>query len=310
MWQAIAVKKSQKNLTPLSSSLCPEETDDVIISSLPPLSDACPLLLSSPHSGRCYRADFLEMSSLSRAQLERMEDRFVDQLIEGAPSHGISLLHALFPRSFCDVNRDWRELDGAMFLPPVTHPHLIRSDKVISGYGVIPRCVSPQERIYLHCLPYEEAEKRLSHYWGLYHQQLKHSQEVLTTHFGFSLLLDVHSMPPLPQQRPCDIVLGDRHQSSCSPLITAFVAERFSHLGYCVQHNTPYAGGYITHHYGSPSQQKHALQLELNRSLYLNLATLKPSRHFTQLKHDLTSVLKDVAHWLQSEGGTILTPPT
>lgn len=301
MWQAIDVKKSQKNLTHFSSDVFAVELDNIIASQLSPIEKACPLLLSSPHSGRHYPPEFLKITAISRAQLERMEDRYIDNLIEDAPAHGISFIHALFPRSFCDVNRDWRELDGGMFLPPIADPQLIRSDKVVSGYGVIPRCISAKKRIYLHCLPYEEAERRLSNYWDVYHQQLRHFQKELTHHFGFSLLIDVHSMPPLPQQRPCDIVLGDRHQNACSPLITQFVDECFSRLGYRVQHNVPYAGGYITQQYSNRLQHKHVLQIEINRSLYLNLNTLQPNHNFAQIKNDLISIFIDVVHWLRSK---------
>lgn len=235
-----------------------------------------------------------------------MEDRFVDLLLENAPTHGITLIHARFPRSFCDANRDWRELDATMFSPPLSDATLIRSPKVSIGYGVIPRCVAPGKQIYRSCLAHTEAEERLTSCWMPYHQMLARTQKTLTDQFGFSILLDVHSMPPLPQQRPCDIVLGNLHGRSCSPVLIDFLDDAFTHYGYCVQRNTPYAGGYITNQYGEPNDNRHAIQIEINRACYLNLSTLKPNKNFANVKKDLQTILSQTAYWLRHDGRHIL----
>lgn len=260
----------------------------------PPTHKKTAFLLSSPHSGRNYPQDFLDLTVLPLSELQRMEDRFTDELLQNAPAQGLYLIQALFPRSFCDVNRDWRELDAAMFTPPLLEEELISSPKVKAGYGVIPRCASPGKGIYRYCLPVEEVEKRLSHYWKPYHNALQSTQNTLVQEFGFSVLLDIHSMPPLAQTRPCDIVLGDCHGQACSSDLTAYIEELFVKKGYHVQRNTPYPGGYITSRYGTPQTNRHSLQIEINRACYLNLQTLQPNRNFVQFQQDIMSILHDV----------------
>lgn len=306
MWQAITVKKIQKIFSAVFSRDASPVSDGPVGCHLASLESASPLLLSSPHSGRHYSDDFLAMASLPKHELERMEDRFTDLLLQDAPSYGVSLVQAYFPRSFCDVNRDWRELDGAMFIPPLPSYPLIRSSKVDAGYGVIPRCSAPGKTIYRSCLPHTEAERRLSTCWKPYQQALQKSQKTLTSRFGFCVLLDVHSMPPLPQKRRCDIVLGDLHGRACSPILTDFLEESFTQRGYHVQRNTPYAGGYITDRYGQPEQNQHALQIEINRACYLNLNTLKPHKKFKHVHRDINEILSQTASWLSHDGRHLL----
>lgn len=235
------------------------------------------------------------MTVLPMAELERMEDRFTDQLLKHAPENGWSLIQALFPRSFCDVNRDWRELDATMFSPPLLEKDLILSKKVSAGYGVIPRCTSPGKSIYRYCLPLEEAGRRLSQYWKPYHAALEQTQKTLHEQFGSSILLDIHSMPPLAQSRPCDIVLGNRHGKTCSSELINTVEQLFAERGYHVQRNTPYPGGYITGRYGRLNQNQQSLQVEINRACYLNMQTLQPNRHFLKVQQDITDILSEMA---------------
>lgn len=245
------------------------------------------------------------MTILPMNELERMEDRFTDQLLEQAPKQGLSLVQALFPRSFCDVNRDWRELDASMFSPPLIEKDLLLSKKVSAGYGVIPRCASPGKSIYRYCLPLEEAGRRLSQYWEPYHAALRQTQQTLHQQFGFTILLDIHSMPPLAQSRPCDIVLGNRHGKTCSSELIGLAEKLFVEKGYHVQRNTPYSGGYITGRYGRMEQNRQSLQIEINRACYLNLQTLQPNRHFTRMQQDITGILAHMAHsYAAPEQGT------
>lgn len=290
LWQALIVKKIQKH--PCTSTARPSSAVGI---HLPSCRNRTPFLLSSPHSGRNYPQDFLDMTVLPMAELERMEDRFTDQLLQHAPENGWSLVQALFPRSFCDVNRDWRELDATMFSPPLLEKDLILSTKVSAGYGVIPRCTSPGKSIYRYCLPLEEAGRRLSQYWEPYHAALEQTQKTLHEQFGASILLDIHSMPPLAQSRPCDIVLGNRHGKTCSSELINTVEQLFTERGYHVQRNTPYSGGYITGRYGRMDQNQQSLQVEINRACYLNMQTLQPNRHFPKLQQDITDILSKMA---------------
>lgn len=260
-----------------------------------------PLLLSSPHSGRFYPSAFLEQAQLSAYDLQRMEDRFVDDLLSECAQLGISALKALFPRSFCDVNRDWRELDAGMFTPALDEKELIRSQRVMAGYGVIPRCTAPGHVIYRHILPAETVEQRLKNYWAPFHQKLHQALEQLRLKAGYVILFDVHSMPALQQTQPYDIVLGNRHNHSCAPLLSQYVHDAFEKRGYSVRQNIPYAGGFITEYYGNPESHVHVLQIEIARSLYLNQASLTPNAHYKKFKSDLTSLMQEVVQWLSDE---------
>ncbi|WP_370517933.1 N-formylglutamate amidohydrolase [Saccharibacter sp. 17.LH.SD] len=302
------MKKIQKFFSSVwPALLSPDHSGDPVSCHTPKPHLLSPLLLSSPHAGRQYTQDFLSTTKLPLHELQKMEDRFIDKLLDGASLQHISVIQALFPRSFCDVNRDWKELDISMFSPPLNQEDLTHSSKVSAGYGVIPRCISPGRAIYRYCLPAAEAEKRLLACWVPYHKLLKDTQKQLTETFGFSVLLDIHSMPPLAQQRPCDIVLGDVHGQSCAPVLIDFIDNAFSQRGYHVQRNTPYAGGYITNHYSQRAQKQHTLQIEINRQCYLNLNTLKPNKNFYSFKKDIHSILSHLTKWLQSDGRNTLS---
>ena len=295
MWQAFNVKKIQK--IPCAS---PVRSSSAVGIHLPTCRNRTPFLLSSPHSGRDYPHDFLKVAALPMNELERMEDRYTDQLLQHMPEKGLSLVQALFPRSFCDVNRDWRELDTSMFSPPLIGNDFIFSKKVQAGYGVIPRCISPGKSIYRYCLPLEEAGRRLSQYWEPYHEALQQTQKTLYQQFGSTILLDIHSMPPLAQTRPCDIVLGNRHGKTCSDELIRTTEHLFTEKGYHVQRNVPYSGGYITGRYGKMEQNRQSLQIEINRSCYLNMQTLQPNRHFSKVQQDITNILTELAHSFHS----------
>lgn len=262
------------------------------------LAAETPVLFSSPHSGREYPTSFLAQTALPFHLLQKMEDRFVDHLFKNMPFLGNGVLEARFPRSFCDLNRHWRELDPILFQPPLNLEALHYTDKVRAGYGVIPRFSAPGRNIYKHCLDHKEAEKRLLTYWHPYHQALQNLLEERQRVHGCAILFDVHSMPQLSQSRPCDIVIGDRHGQSCSPLISCKLEQAFTERGYYVQRNIPYAGGYITRHYGRPSRHQHVLQIEICRSRYLNLQTLTPNRNFLKLRNDLQDIFAGITTWL------------
>ncbi|MBS1088300.1 N-formylglutamate amidohydrolase [Gluconobacter wancherniae] len=260
-----------------------------------PEKTAVPLIVSSPHSGQDYPTDFLQAARLSIHDLQKAEDRFVDKLFDAAPEIGATFLRAAFPRVWCDVNRDRRELDARMFKPPLPSTALLRTPKVRAGFGVIPRCASQGRAIYSHCLAPEEVERRISSCWLPYHQALSELISDVKTKFGYALLVDVHSMPRLEQYRECNVVFGDAHGHSCSSKIIGFLEENFQSRGYSTQRNVPYAGGYITRNYGRPLQGVHAIQIELCRSLYMNTATLEPSRMFIKVREDLKQIMGDLA---------------
>ncbi|MCP1274622.1 N-formylglutamate amidohydrolase [Gluconobacter albidus] len=263
-----------------------------------PRNTAIPVIVSSPHSGRFYPSDFLSSASLSLFELQRIEDRFMDQLLEDAPDFGATLLSANFSRAWCDVNRDWREVDGEMFNPVPPEDEVISSAKVQAGFGVIPRCISQGRPIYRHPLELSELRKRISTVWLPYHEALDALLEETSQRFGYAILLDLHSMPKLPYARSCDVVLGDLHGKSCDQNIIDKIENIIKNKYHSVRRNIPYSGGYITQHYGRPERKIHTVQIEICRSLYLNSATLQPGGGFMETKQNMRHFLAAISDWL------------
>ncbi|MFM2041980.1 MAG: hypothetical protein RLY86_556 [Pseudomonadota bacterium] len=240
-----------------------------------PARQALPLVLASPHSGREYPSWFLALTSLDLADLRRSEDCFIDEIFRPAADRGAPLLSALFPRAFLDPNREPFELDPAMFqgtLPPYVNS---RSARVQAGLGTIARIVAGGQSIYDAKLDFREATARLDTYYYPYHAALRRLVDGTVAAFGHCILLDCHSMPSIglpPEARAgaeIDIVLGDCHGSACAPAVIATAEMVLRQQGYSVARNAPYAGGYTTRHYGRPGDGVHALQIEINRRLYM-----------------------------------------
>ncbi len=241
---------------------------------LEPVERASPVVFNSPHSGARYPASFLASSRLDPRALRRSEDAFVDELFASAPSFGAPLMRAHFPRAFLDVNREPYELDPRMFdgrLPPFANT---RSLRVAGGLGTIARIVGEAQEIYGARLPVSEALERIESIYKPYHRALKRLVARAYRSHGIALLIDCHSMPSVGLARDerarADIVLGDRYGASCSPAIVDFVEHEFRSLGLETTRNRPYAGGYITEHYGAPASDLHALQIEINRAIYMD----------------------------------------
>ncbi|AWK87302.1 N-formylglutamate amidohydrolase [Azospirillum thermophilum] len=256
----------------------PTEPDDTF-EILAPSRQTRPLVLASPHSGTRYPAAFLASSKLDPRALRKSEDCFVDEIFAGSPALGVPLIRALFPRAFLDVNREAYELDPDMFADSLPAYVNSRSPRVAAGLGTIARVVANGEEIYRGKLRFAEARERVNRYYFPYHDALRRLVDATRTAFGHAVLVDCHSMPSPAEgernrNRP-DIVLGDCFGNACAPAVVDG-AERFLRgLGYSVNRNSPYAGGYTTRHYGRPRQGVHTLQIEIARNLYMNEATLE-----------------------------------
>jgi len=245
----------------------------------PPLRQAAPVVVASPHSGATYPRAFLAQTAVPLSALRRAEDAFVDQLFATAPALGIPLLAARFPRSFVDVNREPYELDPGMFDGPLPRSLNHRTTRVAAGLGMIPRMAASGEAIYRGRVSSDEIERRLEACWRPYHAALSALVDQTHRQFGGALLIDAHSMPssasgtgPREREQRLDIVLGDNHGESCSPLLVDCAEQWFVRNGLKVQRNQPYAGGFTTQRYGKPSLNRHALQIEINRALYMDEA--------------------------------------
>ncbi len=262
---------------------------------LEPPSLSTPLVLSSPHSGCVYPADFLALSRLNPQALRRSEDAYVDELFAPAAALGAPLLRAHFPRAFLDANREPYELDPRMFDGKLPSFANTRSLRVAGGLGTIARVVGESQDIYASRLPVEEALRRIEGLYKPYHHALRGLMRRAARTFGMALLLDCHSMPSWTggtsaQRVEADMILGDRYGSSCNGRIVDLVESELRRLGYHVLRNKPYAGGFITEHYGSPGAGFHALQIEINRALYMDEQTLEKKPAFAQLASDLRQV--------------------
>jgi len=257
-----------------------------------PVRQAVPFLFASPHSGRSYPASLLNRTKLDATTLRRSEDAFVDELFAGAVNLGAPLLCAQFPRAFLDVNRGIAELDAAMFDAPLKVPVDAPSPRVAAGLGVIPRIVRDGAEIYRGKLDRAEADARLSMLYRPYHRALTALLEETRARFGVAVLIDCHSMPSALSVP--DVVLGDRYGASAAPALTARAEEAFIREGFSVARNTPYAGGYTTVQYGRVASGSHALQIEINRALYLDEERIAKKASFDSVRTRLTRVMEQL----------------
>ncbi len=231
--------------------------------------------------------------------LRRTEDCFVDQLFGGAPDHGAPLLRALVPRAYIDLNREPFELDPAMFsdaLPDYvnTASHLARF-----GFGTIPRIILNGQEIYKRKLRFAEAQARIITYYRPYHAALSSLIREARQRFGYCILVDCHSMPSTgglegedDERRRTHFVIGDCYGSACAPYITDLIESTLTDSGFILSRNRPFAGGFTTRHYGAPRKGVHAVQIEINRSLYMNETTLQKHRGFPTLRKHITGLVE------------------
>src|SRR5215467_5150490 len=264
-----------------------------------PASSRGPVLFNSPHSGSVYPRDFLANCRLDIATLRRSEDSFVDELIAGVVQTGFPMMRAHFPRCFVDVNREPYELDPRMFdgrLPSFANT---RSMRVAGGLGTVARVVGDAQEIYDQRIPVDDALQRIESLYKPYHRALRRLFTRLHREFGAAVLVDCHSMPSTAgakDERPrADIVIGDRYGTSCVTTVTDVVEKTLRELGYMVSRNKPYAGGFITEHYGNPAAGFHSIQLEVNRALYMDERRYERSAAFARLAADLVELAEQLA---------------
>src|SRR6478609_7253232 len=246
-----------------------------------------PVLFNSPHSGSIYPRHFLAACRLDIATLRRSEDSFVDELIAGVVQCGYPLMRAHFPRCFVDVNREPYELDPRMFEGRLPSFANTRSMRVAGGLGTVARVVGDAQEIYNQRIPIDDALRRIEGLYKPYHRALRRLLTRVHRDFGTAVLVDFHSMPSnigAKDDRPrADIVIGDRYGTSCVPIVSEVIEATFRELGYVVSRNKPYAGGFITEHYGNPAAGLHSIQIEINRALYMDERRYERSATFDRL---------------------------
>lgn len=260
------------------------------------------VVVASPHSGRHYPAEFMRASILDERVIRSSEDAFMDRLVAAAPSLGAPLLAAEWPRAWLDLNRAEDELD-----PGVIEGvgRVVQTPRINSGLGVVPRVVANGRAIYRGKLTRAEAEARIEQVWRPYHAALDGLLLNARTEFGRAVLLDFHSMPhealdavarpgtPRPQ-----VVLGDRFGASANSEIVDVLEEGFLEAGLVVSRNAPFAGAYVTQRYGRPAMGYHAIQIEIDRALYMNEQLVRPNADFDAMRRVISNVLARVIHAL------------
>ena len=256
------------------------------------------VVFALPHSGRDYGVSFLNQSILDKISIRSSEDAFLDQLIDGIEKYGAPKIIANAPRAFIDLNRSTDELDPALISGIKNN---IRSPRISSGLGVIPRVVSHGREIYRGKLSLEQAQSRIEYYWKPYHKDLSNLLKRAWSIYGQSLLIDMHSMPheAVSTQssfiKAPEIVVGDRFGMSSDPEFTNLVVSILKQHGFRVAKNTPFAGAFITKHHGKIKDRTHAIQLEIDRSLYMDEERILPNSGFEKLKSQLFPALIQIS---------------
>ena len=258
---------------------------------LEPAEPRGPIVFNSPHSGSVYPRGFLVASRLDLATLRRSEDAFVDELIAGVVRRGYPLMRAHFPRCYVDVNREPYELDPRMFEGRLPSFANTRSMRVAGGLGTVARVVGDAQEIYDQRIPVDDALKRIEVLYKPYHRALRRLVARVYREYETTVLIDCHSMPSAAggkDERPrADVVLGDRYGTSCVGAVVETAEAVLRGLGYNVSRNKPYAGGFITEHYGNPAAGLHAIQLEFNRGLYMDERSHERSASFARLAGEI-----------------------
>ena len=267
-----------------------------------PDEQTIPFIFASPHSGRRYSTAFIEASRLTPVMLRRSEDSFIDELFSKAPNYGAPLLKATFPRAYVDPNREPFELDPTMFEDQL--PDYVNTDsvKISAGLGTVARVVINGENIYRKKLKFSEIKRRVESFYFPYHQALQRLIENTRIKFGFCILIDCHSMPSIggpmdddTGNNRVDIVLGNNHDASCAPQLLSYTSASLKRQGLSICRNKPYSGGYTTCHYGKPDKGVHALQIEINRSLYMNETNIEKHGGFLELSDKVTRFIFDLS---------------
>ncbi|MBB3350652.1 N-formylglutamate deformylase [Rhizobium sp. BK049] len=272
-----------------------------------PVSQTIPFVYNSPHSGRVYPPEFIAQSRLEGIAIRRSEDHYVDELFGSAVELGAPLLAANFPRAYLDVNREPYELDPRMFdglLPPYAN---VNSLRVAGGLGTIPRIVAENMEIYARRLPVQEGLDRVEAVYKPYHAALRRLIARTHVQFGFGVLIDCHSMPGNVRVAGCagrpDFIIGDRYGTSASAELSRAAIAILEEMGFAAIRNKPYAGGFITEHYGRPSRGLHALQIEVNRAIYVDEVTLEKREDFAAVADAVAAFMRQMADHVEKFAG-------
>lgn len=280
-------------MTPFDGELSPPFTI------VEPSTWRAPIIFNSPHSGSIYPEAFLAASRIDLPTLRRSEDSFMDELVVDLSGRGFPVARVNFPRSYVDVNREPYELDPRMFSGRLPSFANTRSMRVAGGLGTIPRVVGDGQEIYNERLEVNDALDRIEALYKPYHRALRRLINKAHLAFGAVILVDCHSMPSVGVSRDepprPDIVIGDRYGTSCAAALRDRVEDTFAGLGYSIGRNKPYAGGFITEHYGNPASGLHTIQIELNRAIYMDERRRERGPRFAAIAADFATLAEALA---------------
>ena len=278
-----------------------------------PAGDAIPLVLDSPHSGTSYPEEFDHAPP--RALVRQAEDTHVATLWRAAPSFGATLLEARFPRAFIDPNRSLADIDPELLAEPWPQP-VQPTRKTLQGIGLVWRMAADGVPMYARKISCAEIADRIDRYWRPYHAELDAVLDARVQRFGVVWHMNCHSMPAVgdarsddPGRERADFVLGDRDGSTCEPAFTQLVADTLRQMGYAVAVNDPYKGVEIVRKHGRPAEQRHSLQIEIKRTLYMDEQTFAPTAGFLRLEADLARLTATIAGRLRERLGIAVAPP-
>ena len=270
-----------------------------------PDGEALPVVFDSPHSGSDYPDDF--WYSCPFDLLRQAEDAYVDELFGFAPKTGATLISALFPRSYIDVNRAVEDIDSQLLEEPWPGP-VSPSEKTRVGMGLVRRVCKPGVAMYDHKLTVREVRNRIDRYYRPYHRALTEAVEDAHRAFGAAWHVNCHSMPssgrphgPASSWERADFVLGDRDGSTCTPSFRRMIQATLERMGYEVRINDPYKGVELVRRFGHPRRGYNSIQIEINRRLYMNEETLERSYNFPRLKRDIDTLVKSIAAFARDQ---------
>lgn len=278
---------------------------DDVFSMIAPTAPSVPLVFDSPHSGLTIPQDF--KPAVSDAMVRIAADTYVEDLFKVAPEIGAPLLYAHFPRSFLDLNRSTLDVDLEMI--DGNWPHAYReSPSAKRGMGLIWRYAWGDQLMYDHKLSVAEVEARIQKYWHPYHQELVRLLDKTHAHFGRVYHVNCHSMPAIGHALSpdpagtirADIVVGDYDGVSSEPAFVDLVIKTLSGFGYSVSRNIPFKGAQLVSAYSDPSKQRHSIQIELNRKLYMDEKSREKISGYTELQDNLSKLGHIIADYTKS----------
>lgn len=254
---------------------------------------AYPILLSIPHSGRVYPDFVLENLRIAPSDLLRLEDRYADRLASAAISAGIPTICAQIARACIDLNRDISDIDPDMVVGATGPTNRLGSAKMRGGLGLIPRRLAVCGEIWRKPLAQSEVEDRINRYHKPYHSEISKILQAISERHGIAILVDLHSMPPLTTRdnREPNIVIGDRFGQSASSIYAELLTSRLGEMQYSVALNHPYPGDYVLRQHGAPHRNIHAIQIEVDRSLYLDSTLREPVSNLAKVSADISEIL-------------------